>query len=161
MTADSLKWYPVGLVGEQYCTDAIKTVKPGDQLWLRLEPDNPHDPFAIEVITRAGHRIGYIARDNFVQDVIHDQGRAVVAMAIDIDPSTLKRLDVRMAVVVVERDEPESSLLEPGQMPPALPPRANRTEPPLSPADPKSLGPAGWACAIMVTAALAIYILCN
>ena len=36
---------------------------PGRPLTLRAEPDNPHDPHAVAVLTAAGERVGYVPRE--------------------------------------------------------------------------------------------------
>jgi len=35
---------------------------PGDMLPLKREPDNPHDPLAIMILTEAGEHLGYVPR---------------------------------------------------------------------------------------------------
>ena len=35
---------------------------PGDMLPLKREPDNPHDPMAIMILTAAGEHLGYVPR---------------------------------------------------------------------------------------------------
>lgn len=39
----------------------IQALAPGDQLLLKREPENPHDPHAIKVTTHAGDQIGYLS----------------------------------------------------------------------------------------------------
>lgn len=39
----------------------IDLIRPGDQLRLRAEPDNPHDPHAVEVL-RGMAKLGYVPR---------------------------------------------------------------------------------------------------
>jgi len=34
----------------------------GDRMHLQAEPDNEHDPRAVEVLTRTGHKLGYLPR---------------------------------------------------------------------------------------------------
>jgi len=38
------------------------TLKPGDLLPLRREPQNPHDERAIQILDEAGHLLGYVPR---------------------------------------------------------------------------------------------------
>ena len=35
---------------------------PGDRLPLKREPENPHDPLAIMILTEAGEHLGYVPR---------------------------------------------------------------------------------------------------
>lgn len=39
----------------------VQTLQPGDSLILRREPDNPHDPHAVKVVTAAGAQVGYLS----------------------------------------------------------------------------------------------------
>ena len=71
--------YSVGVVGEQNYQSAIARCNVGDKVVLFREFDNPHDEEAIVVLSRAGQTLGYIPRDSFVQQVVHDQGRACAA----------------------------------------------------------------------------------
>lgn len=40
--------------------DSVRALHPGDPLVLRREPDNPHDPHAVKVLTASGAHIGYL-----------------------------------------------------------------------------------------------------
>ncbi|HVJ03825.1 MAG TPA: HIRAN domain-containing protein [Sphingomonas sp.] len=39
---------------------------PGDWLQLVREPENPHDPMAVAIVTTRGVRVGYLRRDRAV-----------------------------------------------------------------------------------------------
>lgn len=41
--------------------DIVKALRAGDVLALRREPDNPHDPHAVKVLTESGAQIGYLS----------------------------------------------------------------------------------------------------
>ena len=41
--------------------DIVKALRAGDTLALRREPDNPHDPHAVKVLTESGGQIGYLS----------------------------------------------------------------------------------------------------
>ncbi len=43
--------------------ETIAHLKVGDQVWLRREPDNPHDPYAVHVERRSGASLGYLPRE--------------------------------------------------------------------------------------------------
>lgn len=52
----------------------------GERLVLRRQPTNPHDDLAIEVLTEAGAKLGYVPRqDNEPFARLLDAGRDVVA----------------------------------------------------------------------------------
>lgn len=40
--------------------------RPGEQVELVREPDNPHDPRAVAIFSRRGVRVGYLRRDRAV-----------------------------------------------------------------------------------------------
>ncbi|MBF0335785.1 MAG: HIRAN domain-containing protein [Alphaproteobacteria bacterium] len=42
--------------------DLAASLAPGQTLILRRQPDNPHDPLAIEVLTASGDKLGYVPR---------------------------------------------------------------------------------------------------
>ncbi|MBF0373134.1 MAG: HIRAN domain-containing protein, partial [Alphaproteobacteria bacterium] len=42
--------------------DLEASLAPGQTLVLRRQPDNPHDPLAIEVLTASGDKLGYVPR---------------------------------------------------------------------------------------------------
>jgi hypothetical protein len=67
----------------------ISQLRTGDPLVLRREPDNPHDEWAIEVLTTSGAKLGYVPRSsNEVIAELLDQGLAVKAEIDYLDPDT-------------------------------------------------------------------------
>lgn len=78
--------YPVGLVGEQSYQDAIGRSAAGETATLLREPDNPYDDEAIVVVSARSETIGYIPRDSFVQDVVHEQDKGCTATILSIEP---------------------------------------------------------------------------
>lgn len=57
----------------------------GDRLVLRREPNNPYDEKAIEVYTPSGRKVGYIPRDvNEVPSRLMDQGWSLYAIVKEI-----------------------------------------------------------------------------
>jgi hypothetical protein len=43
--------------------EELRRCAPGDWLQLVREPDNPHDPLAVGIITTRGVRVGYLSRE--------------------------------------------------------------------------------------------------
>ncbi len=41
--------------------ESVRTLAPGEPLVVRREPDNPHDPHAVKVVTGRGVQIGYLS----------------------------------------------------------------------------------------------------
>lgn len=73
-----MKEYLVGIVGERSYQPQIRRCREGARALLMPEPDNPHDPRAIRVVS-AGGTIGYIARDSWMQRAIHDESKSYTA----------------------------------------------------------------------------------
>lgn len=62
----------------------IREIEPGlavaDSLILRREPDNPHDPLAILILTEKGEKLGYVPRDrNEILARLMDAGKFLFA----------------------------------------------------------------------------------
>lgn len=72
--------YPVGLVGETNYQPAIKASSIADAVEILHEIGNPHDERALVVKNASGEKIGYIARDCWLQRAIHDESRSCVAV---------------------------------------------------------------------------------
>ncbi|MEA3390052.1 MAG: HIRAN domain-containing protein [Pseudomonadota bacterium] len=94
--------YSVGVVGEQNYQAAISLCKVGDRVALFHEIGNPHDEDAIVVLSRAGHTIGYIPRDCFVQQVVHDQGRACAAIIQKLTIGKRDFVEIVLEVSIVD-----------------------------------------------------------
>jgi hypothetical protein len=82
------KSYAVGIVGESNYQPAIRSCRVGERVDIFHEVGNPCDEDALAVISSAGATIGYIGRDHWLQEVVHDEGKGVDAtiMGIDGDP---------------------------------------------------------------------------
>ncbi len=67
----------------------ISQLRIGDALALRREPENPHDEWAIEVLTIDGEKLGYVPRtcNEVIADLL-DQGLTMKAEIDFLDPDT-------------------------------------------------------------------------
>jgi hypothetical protein len=75
------------IAGSHYydCHAVLDRLRPGDSLQLRRQPDNPHDPRAIEVFWRR-HKLGYVSRlDNSAAASLLDRAHTLHAEIIGID----------------------------------------------------------------------------
>jgi len=79
------KTYPVGIVGEANYQSAARRCSAGQVVRIVREPDNPYDSDALAVITDEGQTIGYIARDCWLQDAIHEESRGCEASIKEIN----------------------------------------------------------------------------
>lgn len=73
------KEYTLRLVGEQHYEAACAAALVGDRVSILRETHNPYDRKAIVAKNDAGDTLGYVPRESFVQDVIHEQGRGISA----------------------------------------------------------------------------------
>ena len=68
--------------------ELLPQISKGDSLMLRRDPGNKYDENAIKVFAESGDRIGYIPRKcNEMVANLMDQGREVVAVVQNVDPS--------------------------------------------------------------------------
>lgn len=67
--------YSIPLVGEQHYQAAVRQLAEGDALVIVHEPDNPYDGQALAVRTLGDATIGYLTRDCFVRELVHDEGK--------------------------------------------------------------------------------------
>lgn len=79
----------------------LPQLRAGQQLTLRREPKNPHDPKAIAVFAASGHKLGYLPRRlNEIPANLMDCGRPVVARVNEVDAEALPWEAVVMEVGV-------------------------------------------------------------
>lgn len=88
------------IAGSHYygCHAVLDRLCPGDPLQLRRQPDNPHDPRAIEVLWRE-HKLGYLPRlDNAAAASLIDRSHLLRAEIIGTDDPKEEREPVRLRV---------------------------------------------------------------
>lgn len=73
-----MRSYPVPIVGEGHYQPAIASCAVGDTAEIAHEIGNPFDNDALVVKVR-GERVGYIGRDHWLQDAVHDEGKTCLA----------------------------------------------------------------------------------
>lgn len=95
------KGYPVGLAGESFYQPAIRRCFPNERVKLLREPNNPHDPLAITVFSKDGSKIGYIPRDSFLQQLIHDEGGGCSARILKLPTSKIGTGNIGVVLDVV------------------------------------------------------------
>jgi hypothetical protein len=81
--------------------EEAKSLKSGQQLVLKREPDNPHDDLAIEVLRQNGARLGYIPRNqNGVLARLMDAGKQICAEIRSCDVETpWTEIDIKVSMV--------------------------------------------------------------
>jgi hypothetical protein len=100
------KRYPVGIVGEASYQPAIRRCAPGERVQIVHELDNPYDQQALAVLTNDGNTIGYIARDCWLQDALHDEGHGCEATIKAVSSAENGMLGVVLEVTLSGHDIP-------------------------------------------------------
>jgi hypothetical protein len=88
------------IAGSQHydCDTVLPQLRIGDALHLKRQPDNPHDPRAIEVFWRQ-HKLGCLPRmDNAAAASLADREHALAAEIIGIDDPDEEWEPVRLRV---------------------------------------------------------------
>ena len=67
------------------------------------ETGNPYDQNALAVLTEDGETIGYIARDSWLRDCIHDEGHGCEASIKSINSGETNKLGVVLDVALAGR----------------------------------------------------------
>jgi hypothetical protein len=94
------KQYPVGIVGEASYQPAIRRCSNGQRVSIVHELGNPYDKNALAVVTESGETIGYIGRDSWLQEAVHDQGHGCEAMIKEVRASGGGKFGVVLDVTV-------------------------------------------------------------
>jgi hypothetical protein len=85
----------------------------GDELELRREPENPHDPNAIEVYTQNGYKLGYVPMiENPIPAALADQNIAIGAEISGLIDAPADNLDDYLE----DDEDDDSEYLSPVQM---------------------------------------------
>jgi hypothetical protein len=79
-----LKQYFLGIVGEASYQPVIRQCAPGQRVHIVRETENPYDNEALAVTTDGGDTLGYIARDCWLRDAVHEEGRGCEATINEI-----------------------------------------------------------------------------
>lgn len=75
-------------------------VEEGDPLYLEAEPDNPHDPQAVKVLSKRHHQIGYLKRTLAVEvKPALDHKTEVIARATWVNGEEIKGVGIRIELV--------------------------------------------------------------
>ena len=80
----------------------ISNLKPGEQLKLLREPNNPYDSKAIAVFTSNGHKLGYVPRThNPLPADLMDNGHKLTASLSSVSPDMGEYSCLEMEIFVV------------------------------------------------------------
>jgi hypothetical protein len=81
----------------------MASLKPGTAIVLSREPDNPHDPLAVAVLTRQGAKLGYVPRAcNLGVALRLDQGVALEARVVSSDYVSWPRICIRITCAALD-----------------------------------------------------------
>lgn len=99
-----MKVYPLGLVGESHCQDAITQCFAGERVYVCHELGNPFDEMALKVETAGGAKLGYIAKSSWLRGAIHEEGRGVTAVIKSIERVEGGQMGVVLDVTLTDDD---------------------------------------------------------
>jgi hypothetical protein len=74
-----IRRYPVGLVGESHCQEAIRSCRKGQRVQVLHEIGNPYDEQALVVVTETGEKLGYIPLSSWLRGAVHDEEKGCTA----------------------------------------------------------------------------------
>jgi len=92
--------YPVGIVGEASYQRAFRQCSAGQPVQIVHELGNPYDDRALAVATADGHTIGYIARDCWLHDAVHEEGHGCEASIKEISSAGAGKFGVVLDVSI-------------------------------------------------------------
>lgn len=82
----------------------VRRLRPGQKLQLVPEPANRHDPYAVAIITRRGHMLGYVPRtENRAIHRLLSQGEQIVCRITAVRPDAAPWQMVEVEVCWVDR----------------------------------------------------------
>ena len=125
------KPYPVGIVGEANYQPAIRRCSAGQRVQILHELGNPYDKHALVVVTEDGDTIGYIARDCWLQDAVHEEGRGCEAVIKEVSTAGAGKLGIVLDVCLSGRGVPTRAF-------------SRAPAPKRAPAAPPAAEPKGW-----------------
>lgn len=98
------KTYPVGIVGEASYQTSIGRCSAGQRVHIVHEPDNPYDKLALAVVTADGLTIGYVARESWLRDAVHEEGSGCEAAIKEISSAGPGKLGIVLDVRLCDDD---------------------------------------------------------
>jgi hypothetical protein len=93
------------VAGVSFYQDAVERCSPGEAVRFIHEPDNPHDPMAIRVMSLRGETIGYVPRKAWVHHTVHQLGRGVSGVIASMGYSRNCLLGMTISAAICD-DEP-------------------------------------------------------
>jgi len=90
------------VAGVSFYQSALERCAAGQAVSLVHEPDNPHDPMAIRVVSILGETIGYVPRRSWIHHEIHERGRGIAAVIASIGYSRACLLGATISASVTD-----------------------------------------------------------
>lgn len=100
------KVYNLGVVGESNYQRQIAQCRVGERMYVCHEPSNPYDDMALRVDTEEGQTVGYVPKNSWLRDAIHEQGRGVTATIASITGEGKGHRGVVLSVTLSDDDVP-------------------------------------------------------
>lgn len=116
---DDLGYFRVA--GVSFYQDAVTRCAVGQAVRFVHEPDNPHDPTALRVVSLAGETIGYVPRGSWAHRMVHETGRGISGTIESMGYSRACLIGMTVSVAVCD-DAPAVASYFPDQPAPEAPP---------------------------------------
>ena len=101
------------IAGTSFNQEAVKQLKPGDELVLVPEPDNKYDPKATKITTTTGLKLGYIGKSKDLNQRVHEElkhGKVKKCFVIQVTGTPDQTLGVNIQIEVQEDEEDNNQL---------------------------------------------------
>jgi hypothetical protein len=108
------------VAGVSFYQEALERCSAGEAVRFIHEPDNPHDPTAIRVVSILGETVGYVPRKAWVHHAVHQLGRGVSGVFASIGYSRACLLGATISVAVCD-DAPAVASYYPDRPAPEAP----------------------------------------
>jgi hypothetical protein len=90
------------VAGVSFYQEALERCSPGEAVRFVHEPDNPHDPLAIRIVSIHGETVGYVPRATWVHHVVHQLGRGLSGVLASIGYSRNCLLGATISVAICD-----------------------------------------------------------
>lgn len=108
------------VTGVSHYQDALARCSPGEAVKLVHEPDNPFDRMALRVVSVLSETIGYLPRNSWVHEMVHERGRGVSATISSIGYGRACLLGATLSMAICD-DDPARASYYPAQPVPEPP----------------------------------------
>lgn len=108
------------VAGVSFYQAALERCAAGEAVTFVHEPDNPHDPMALRVVSLRSETVGYVPRTAPIRHAVHQRGRGISGVFASIGYSRSCLLGATISVAICD-DEPKVASYYPDRPAPEPP----------------------------------------